>query len=631
MTIGSTGEAQMMSFRLVEAARKRASLIQCLAAGLLITACNGDVVPSPPRTATLLIAPLMQGEYYCDDAVNNPNVQTEDDAALLCASLGKNGAERINATLSALGPASSPSGKYQLGYTLEIPTFRYFKKTDTGWVFDGLSLAKNLTTISDVDRPVVVFISADHFVDSNLALAADLASDSQNLMWDRDGPLVPDAYFANPIAAWTLVDKNAAVNTMRRAAFGAILNALCALPPAAQSRITAVGILGEIIELIPDLTSGPAFDVPMYDSADYAPLAVSEFRDWLARRFGTIGSLSAAIGANFTTFSSINPPSRNIFAEQATSYLDHIDAAASGTVAVYGWLYDALGRDLSVYVYLDGVSEGTAETGLNRTDVTAAVPYIANPNVGFRKNFDYRRLAYGTHTLEVFVSAAGGPLLRVAQQPLQVYGPELKTPPEVPYAPVTALPLSSDPNISASLDGPAPGQSVLYNPLARLWLEFRNEMVQDFITQFAQIATSSCFGKSKIFAHQIAPSLYGGWNPELLAADASLRLNNSYMPGLTLYGGSAFGSAFLDMKERLNWGPYSVGEMHPMVPLTSSEYLAMFELHRTHGAVFVAPYYMLAQGVGGAVTGLSNFLIAPNNPAYGSDLYYQAIRNVMTQ
>jgi len=569
----------------------------------------------------------MQGEYYCDAALGNPAVQDDDDAAFLCASLGTNAAGQIEATLAPLGPASSPSGKYQLGYTLEIPTFRYFRNTNGQWVFDGTSLARNLTTISDVERPVVVFISADHFIDSNPALAADLASDTRNLMWDRDGPLLANAYFGSPIAAWTLVDQTAPVNTMRRAAFGAILDALCALPPAARAKIAAVGILGEVTELIPNLAAGAGFDVPMYDATDYAPLAVSQFRDWLGQVYGTIGALNADTGSNFASFSAINPPSRDVLAGQATSYLDHIDAAAAGVVTVYGWIYDSLGRNLSVLVYVDGVPVAAAETGLNRTDVTDAVPAIANPNVGFRLRLDYRYLTYGVHTLEVFVRGAGGALLRVAKQALPVVDPQLDPPPQVPYTPVSALPLSADPNIAANLDGPLPGHAVLFNPLARLWLAFRNKVVHDVVTQFGTLATSSCFGSSKVFAHQIAPSLYGSWNPDLLAADASLEVGNAYNPGLTLYGGSAFGTSFLTMKERLLWGPYSVGEMHPMVPLSPAAYLAMFEMHRTNGAVFVAPYYMSAlQTPPGA---LGSFLIAPGNQAYGSNLYYQAIQSVM--
>ena len=151
---------------------------------------SGDTTsPSGGTSQSLLIAPFIEGQFHCDDAVNNRDVKSEDDAALLCASKGKNGAHRISAVLDELGSAVSPSGKYQLGYTLNVPVFRYFKKVDGRWIFDQESLSRNLTTITDVDRPVVIFLSADHFAVSNSALTADLASDLRNLMWTRAGPL----------------------------------------------------------------------------------------------------------------------------------------------------------------------------------------------------------------------------------------------------------------------------------------------------------------------------------------------------------------------------------------------------------------------------------------------------------
>jgi hypothetical protein len=596
--------------------------------------CAGSSAPQLPvqnanSVHSLLIAPVLQGEYFCDAAINNPNVQSEDDAALLCAALHKNGAGRIITTLDALGPVASPSGKYQLGYTLEIPVFRYFRKVGGQWTFDEASLSSNLTTIADVNRPVVIFLSSDHFVDSNVALASDLASNQTNLMWTRDGPLVSNQYFGNSIIAWTLDNQDAPVNTMRHEAFNAILDALCKLPTASQAKIAGVAVLGETSQLIPDLQSNPSFDVPMYESTDYSPVAVGEFRAWLSQRYGNIENLNMALDATFASFSAINPPSKDIHTEQLTTYFDHIDAAAAGRVAIYGWVYDKRGRDLSVSIYLDGKPAGVAETGLNRTDVTAADPSITNPNVGFRLMLDYRNIPYGVHTLDVLANIANELPLQLAHQNLLIEDRNQDAPPNIPYLTINAAPLSADAFVSGSLDGPAPQQSLFYNPLAQLWLEFRNEVVRSFVIRYSQMVENSCIPSEKIFLHQIVPSLYGSWNGELLAVDASLQLNRASNPGVTLYGGSAFGEAFLTMKRQLGWAQYSVGEMHPMVPLTPAEYLAMFELHRTNGAVFVAPYYMSTYTA--PTAGLSGFLIDPDNSTYGSNLYYRAIQNVMSQ
>ena len=121
--------------RMIQFAARRSGIPAAAAMLAMLWACGDQsATPSEGSAAvtqhSLVIAPFLQGEYNCDDAVNNPNVQTEDDAALLCASEGRNGADRIDATLNALGPASSPSGRYRLGYTLEIPAFRYFRNAN---------------------------------------------------------------------------------------------------------------------------------------------------------------------------------------------------------------------------------------------------------------------------------------------------------------------------------------------------------------------------------------------------------------------------------------------------------------------------------------------------------------------
>jgi hypothetical protein len=604
---------------------------------VLLASCSTDTSTQPtatdgPSSASLLIAPFLHGEYFCDDALVSPDVVTEDDAAFFCAAEGKNAADAIDATLTAVGPASSPSGHYRLGYTLEIPAFRYFRKINGRWIFDQASLLANLTTITDVGRQVVVYISADHFVDSNLPLAAELASDQSNLMWTRDGPVEPDPYFLNPVVAWTLDNDAAPVNTMRDTAFRSIVGALCQLPADSQAKIVAVSVLGETHQMIPDLVAGPGLHVPMYEATDYSPMAVSEFRSWLSQRFVSIEALNRAVGGEFATFESISPPSKDFHTEPVASYFDHIDDAAAGTVTVSGWVYDSYGRALSVAIYIDGQFAGNARMGLNRTDVTATNPAIINPNVGFEQKLDYRSLVPGTHLLQVLIETGTGIGYEFARQNLIVMSADNRAAAPIPYRATAAVPPGGDSGLSGGLDGPAANESVLYNPMALLWLEFRNLVVRSYLTKYAQIVVDSCIPKSKVFSHQIAPSLYGGWNADLLAAETSKELNDAYTQGTTLYGGTAFGEAFLVMKRRLHWTRYSVSEMHPLVALTPPQYLAMFEMHRNNGAVFVAPYYMATiPPTGNPALDLSRFLIAPDNPTYASNLYYQAIQSVMAQ
>lgn len=585
-----------------------------------------------PQPQPLLLAPFLSGQYFCDEAVTNPFVLNEEDAALLCASKGKNGAVRITAALDAIGPKTSPSGKYQLGYTLTMPMFRYFKKVNDNWEVDTETLKANLTTITDVDRPVVVYLSANHFTDAGLTLSAELAKDPRNLMWTRSGPLIPDDYFNHPVIAWTLSDQTAPVNVMRRQVFNAVLDAICSLPEASRNKIAAVSVLGEVHDLFPNVTAGPGFTIPAYDTTDYSPSATQGFRTWLAQKYGSVFMLNNALAATFTSFDDINPPSKDIRTEQLSTYFDHIDPYAAGEVPIYGWLNDTQGRDLTVTVYLDGKQVGVAQTGLSRTDVTDALPTINEPNIGFRLNLDYRNIAYGIHTLEVLVSANGAAPLRLTKRNLVLVNRNQDTPPQIPYVDINAQGINTDASLSGNLDGPMPWASVFYNPMAQLWLEYRNQVVRNYIEQFAAIAGKSCIPKEKIFSHQITPWLTGSWNGDLLAADASKRISTQYNQGTTLYGGAVFGNAFLVMKNELGWNRYSVNEMHPIVKLAASQYLALFDMHRMAGAVFVAPYYLsivpdrLPSG-----GDLDRFRIAKDNPRFGSDAYWQSMKDVMKQ
>ncbi|MFI4889124.1 MAG: hypothetical protein ACHQIL_01190 [Steroidobacterales bacterium] len=582
---------------------------------------------------SVVIAPFLSGQYFCEAAEDNLAILSDEDAALYCAGIRSNGAGRINAALHAIGPKFSPSGRYQLGYTLVVPLFRYFKKEHGRWVFDAGTLKENLSAISDVDRPVVVYLSCNHFIDAGRALCRELAEDPVNLMWNRYGPMLPDTYFGSSIISWTLVDQNAPVNILRRQAFEEALEAICALPDHSRDRIVAISMLGEVHQMFAGFFGGPGFDSALSEGSDYAPIAVAGFRSWLAQSYGNISVLNRELEADYGSFDAIVPPSRDINAETLGSFFEHIDAHAAGTIAVVGWVHDSLGRELIVAVYLDGELLGLAETGLSRTDVTDVVPAIANPNVGFRLNLDYRSIAHGVHALEVLVRVAGLEPVRLARQPLVLVNRRQEQASAVDSIYADFPPISSVPGLSGALDGPRPWTPAFYNPLARLWLAYRNRVVRDYIERFARIAGKYRILKDKLFSHQVTPALIGSWNGDLLAADMSKEPSEFYNPGTTLYGGAAFGEAFLAMKKALGWDRYGVSEMHPSVPLAREEYLAMFEMHRANGAVFVAPYFMnvAPARLGGSGDGHDRFRIAPDNRRRGSDRFWQAIKDVMRQ
>jgi hypothetical protein len=580
---------------------------------------------------SLVIAPFLSGQYFCDEALDNPAVGCDEDAALFCASRRSNGARRIKAALDAIGPRISPSGRYQLGYTLIVPLFRYFKKSNGDWIFDTHSLTENLTTIMDVDRPVVVYLSSNHFADSGKALCSELAQDPVNVMWNRSGPMRADAYFDSAVIPWTLENANAPVTVLRRQAFGAAVNCISALSESCRERIIGISILGEVHQAFGNLFAGPGFDSPLSGTTDYAPSAVAGFRKWLVTRYENIDVLNREIGADFASFDAVSPPSRDINTEELTTFFEHLDAHAPGHVAVHGWLHDSENRLLAIEIYLDGQLRGVADYGLSRTDVTDAVPAIRNPNVGFRYYLDFRNTATGIHVLEVVVNINGVGRLRLARQPLVVADRTRVHPPSVHSPETQVASIASELCLAGALDGPKPWAAAHYNPLARLWLIYRNQIVRDYIETFAKIAIGAGIPRDKLFSHQVTPALVGSWNGDLLAVDSSKLPSEFYNQGTTLYGGAAFGIAFGAMKTALGWDSYAVNEMHPMVKLEPSEYPAMFEMHRSNGAVYVAPYFMDLTPERLIFPGNEHerFRIAPDNRRGGSDAYWEGIRAVM--
>jgi len=577
---------------------------------------------------SMLIAPFLQGSYYCAGAEEVPTNLTEDDAARYCADRHLTGASRIEAALAKIGPSVSPSGKYQLGYTLVVPLMRYFEQHDGRWELNREALRNGLSTVSGVDRKVVIYLSANHFTDSGITLSAELAHDPANLMWTRSGPMFPDNYFGHPIIGWTLTDSDAPITRMRKEVFKAAIDELCQLPRESRNRIAAVSVLGEIHQLYPGFVDGPRYGVSIADATDYSPKAVEGFRQWLLDRFKTVDALNRHVGSSYASFGEVVPPSKDMRTEKVNSSLEHLDNYAAGSLPVYGWLNDKTARALRVLVRVDGAPVGQAETGLSRTDVTDAVPTITDPNIGFKYVLDFTKLAAGWHTLDVVVKTDRKELL-VGRRAF-VVGSGSATPAVAPSAP--AAPMAEDSALAGYLDGPADNTSVIFNPVAQLWLEYRSVTVTKYLESFATIAQDSCLPKEKIFSHQITPNLTGSWNGDLIAVDDVMRRNSLFNPGATLYGGAAFGSAFLRMKEQLGWDRYGVSEMHPVTKLNLDGYRSMFEMHRKSGAVFVAPYYVvITPNPDLSSGGLTGFMLTPKNPKAGSVAFYEAIVDAMNK
>lgn len=581
------------------------------------------VVDSP-----LLIAPLLQGAYFCEGADLVPGIITDEHAAQYSAERGLTGAPRIEAALSKIGPAISPSGRYELGYTLGVPLLRYFTKQDGAWVVDRAALRNGLRTICEVNRKVVVYLSANHFTDAGAELSMELARDPANLMWTRAGPMFPDSYFNHPVIAWTMSNDEAGITRFRREAFKAAIEEIGRLPEEAKARIAAVSLLGEVHQMFPDFMSGPSYGIPLLEATDFSPSSLHGFRLWLQKRFGSAKALSKHLGRKVEGFDGLMANPEEV-----------LSGCATGSIPIYGWLHAKAGSP-RVSVHVDGDLAGYADSGLSRTDVVDALRMISDPNIGFRFNLDFRKLKPGRHSLDV-VAEVDGRRLSIAKRVFTVLGKRSLIAralskvrqPERPMH-VEAPPAGVDMGVRCNLDGPVDEIAVKYIPLARLWLEYRNSVTRSYIESFARIAIDGGIPREKIFGHQISLDLVGNWDPDLVAVEDALAPSEWLSPGVTLYGGTAFGRAFVEMKRRLGWGRYGVSEMHPATKLSPEGYRSMFEMHRQNGAVYVAPYYLVvtpADGVSGE--GLSRFLISEKNPneKTGSAAFYRAIAKLMNE
>ena len=599
--------------------------------GALLMAASAPALGKATGGPRLLIAPHIAGETYCPSVVNEGTIDDEEAAAFACAARNENAAARITTLLDSIGPSISPSGHYALGYTLNLPLMRFYTKSDAGWTLDRKAIATWVRTIHDVDRPVVVYLSANHFTDGGIAVSKELARDTANLMWTKAGPLAPESYFVVSLYAWTLSNPAAAITVMRRNAFKAVMDEICRLDPVSRARIRGLSVLGEVHQLYSNFLSGQGYNAG-FDVTDYEPSSVAAFQKFLAAKFGTVQALNQMAGSSFANFDAIKPPAKNIRHDHLNNFFEHIDEYAAGTVAVQGWAVDKSGKPVQLAIYLDGKFRANVTANLNRTDVPEADPSVRTPNVGWRYDLDYRGEEPGIHTLEVFITQPGKRLVRVTSRGLTVVARNQRPSMALPSAPVDADAPDPASPIRAYIDGPAPLVALFYNPIAALWLEYRNIEVANYIKGFARIADQSCLPGGMVFSHQLMPELNSSWNKDLMAVDASQVPNPDYNQGTTLYGGAAWGQAFFDWKNAAGWKDYAVSEMHPRTELTQAQFEAMLDAHRVNGAVFVAPYYLtiVPWAIRKSQTGgLGTMAISPENHQIGSDGFYRAISDIM--
>ncbi|MDR6768103.1 hypothetical protein J2W88_003405 [Acidovorax delafieldii] len=598
--------------------------VRCASLALLASlALNASAQDSRPP---FIIAPTVEGMLLCDEAVAQPQMRSIDEAYTYCRQRKLDGAPALSRLLDRLEPGG-PRGAVQVGYTATLQLLGLYRSTPKGWAIDPARVDEFLGVISKVQRPVVIYFSADHF-DSVGPITEELRRDPRNLMQLRDGKPLELNYFGYRIMPYTLsTDAAIPVNKYRRDALNYVAQRIKKLPKTVQSRIVAYTLAGELHHMFPDFENGMGAyqDIQV---TDYSPASVARFRQWLRTRYQTIEQFNAQTGLSYASFDAIQAPSKNIRKEKLTSFGEHYDAFADGTLPIAGWLWDPNKAIQKLDLYVDGRLVGPVPYGLNRLDVYRAEAAITSPNTGFRHDLDYSGLLPGRHLAQV-VATSGTSRYQLAEVEFVVVPRDQGRVASTQRSEVPSLKNAKAlSGVRSWLDMPKPLQDVYYNPLARDWNRYRESQVYDFLSNFHQWALKAGLPADKLYSHQIVPNVNSSWNPHLFAAGQTLSGSAPWKQGLNMYGGATDSAWLRDFMARNKITDYGVPEFNPQQWKRNGVHLAAMQSHYDAGARFISPYYFSVipdRFKGGAEHGVNRMELRPDNPKDGSDRFYQAI------
>lgn len=574
----------------------------------------------------MIISPTVDGMLLCDEAAKNTAITNIDAAYAYCGQRKLDGAAAITRLLNTLEPGGA-KGAVQVGYTATLQLLGLFQKTSKGWAIDKERVDTFLRVISKVDRPVILYFSADHF-DSIGPLAEELRGDPVNLMQLRDGKPLELGYFGYRIIPYTLSpDPTIPVNRYRFEALDYLAQRIKALPQKVQRRIVAYTLAGELHHMFPDFENGMGAyqDIQV---TDYSPSSVAAFRQWLRVRYQTVDQFNTAHGFAFASFDAIPAPSRDIRKEKLSSFAEHYDAFATGTLPIAGWLWDPGNRIQSLDLYVDGQLVGAIPRGLNRLDVYRAENTITDPNTGYRYDLDFSSLTPGRHLAQV-VAVSQGVRHQVAQVEFVIVPRDQGRVRSTKPAQLSGLKDAKQlPGVRSWLDMPRPLQDLYYNPIARDWNKYRESQVYGFLQAFHDRALKAGLPKSQLFSHQIVPDVNSSWNPILFAAGTTLEGSAPWQHGLNMYGGATNSTWLRSFMERHKITDYGAPEFNPQQWKRDGVHLAALQSHLDAGARFISPYYFSVipdRFKGDVEHGVNRMEIRPDNTKDGSDKFFHAI------
>lgn len=600
-----------------------ALLAASLTGALASTTSQRPAGAQPP----FIVAPTIVGMMVCEEAGNDPRITSYEAAVERCRRLGRNGAAAVRRLLDTLEPGGA-RGQVQVGFTATLQLLTLYRKTGKGWEIDATLADEFLRVLTDVDRPAVVYLAANHF-DAIGPLTRELQQNPANLLQLPGGRPLELEYFGHRIAPYTLQsDADLPINRYRYEALRYMARRIASLPQAVRERIVAITLAGELHHLFPDFAGGMGAHEGV-QATDYSAASVAGFRNYLAHQYGTVEAFNQRTGLSYAAFDAISAPSKDVRQDSSASPGEHYDAFAGGTLPLSGWLWDPDGLVDELDLYLNARYVGPIAWGFNRLDVYRAVETVQTPNVGFRLDFDYTALPPGRHLAQI-VARAGNTRYRVAQAEFTVLprDPRARVPSRRPPAVFGMEDIGALPPVRAWLDLPTPQQSVYFNPLARDWDRYREQQVADLLGTFHELAVAEGLPRGKLYSHQIVPDANSSWNPQLFAAGQTLQGSAPWKHGLNMYGGAVDSPWMRQFLSERGIQDYGIPEFHPQQWKRDGVALAAMQSHLAGGARFISPYYFSVipkRFKSQAETGISRMELRPDNPADGSDRFYRAI------
>lgn len=542
-----------------------------------------------------------------------------------CTRANGSASHLIESTLQEL--QVSPSSRWTLGYTLQVPLMSLLEPTQDGWKTNDQALDRLVQTVRDNPRPLVLYLFSSHFA-APAPVEAALAQNPDNLAFTPQGPLPVDAYYTIPIYPWSVARTDNPITQYRVQVIQSVLKKMCALPQEARVRIKGITLLGETHQLFPKFETGMGFTAP-YSVSDYSPISVKGFQAFLNEKFGDLQQLNKSMGSSYPDFSTIQPPSKNIRTDKLTRFQEHIDSFAAGTIPVTGWIFAPKGAGV-VKVYLNGQHLSDAPVHLGRQDVLAAHPAFKTADVGWRYDLDFSQLPAGIHQIDLAYAQQDHALLKLGTRAVVVMDSQQKTPVVMPLRPLPQM-VTEPHGLLSALDEPRQMADYYFNPLAREWLQFRELQVVHYLQYFNALVASTCFADTPRYTHQIVPQYNPGWDASKFAVNASLAPQKALRMGISLYGEASYGQALAGGYKALASSSYGVTEFHPLTSLGTVGLGKVLTSHQQNGADFLS-FFLETKWQNQSISAAPNlFSFDSENTKFASNQLYSSLKKLLAR